>query len=59
MKKKKLSWHYIYTVEHRKYAVKAEYLEAAYSYLEEQANLKPLDKRVKLLEIGEFTCLEQ
>ena len=48
----------VYTVEHRKYAVRAQNQKEANEYISEWANLEPKDKKVKLLDFGDFKVLD-
>lgn len=43
----------VLTCEHRKYAVQAKSQEDAYRIIEE-ADLSPRDKRIELIEFGDF-----
>ncbi len=56
MAKNKNWW--VLTCEHRRYIVKAKSKAEANRYINEQADLSPRDKRVKLLDMGDFEIVK-
>ena len=48
----------VFTCEHRHYVVEAKSKIEANKYIEEQANLAPKDKRVQLVDFGDFEIVE-
>lgn len=57
MKKKLKKW-YVLTCEHRRYVVDAKSKEEADEFIENEANLEPKDKRVKLFDMGHFEVVK-
>ena len=48
----------ILTVEHRRYAVKAETKKGAIEYMTWQADLTPKDTNIKLVDMGDFEIVD-